>query len=86
MQFTQKSIYQTPYVFVSRLDDTSDYFDTFNALSNKKVALVNGYAIHDILKKEQPTLSLIPIESVKNGFDQHRYFYRKCSNGKILYQ
>jgi len=70
MNFTQKSIYQTPYVFVSRLDDTSDYFDTFNALSNKKVAVVDGYTIHEILKKEQPKLSLVSLNSVKDGFEK----------------
>jgi polar amino acid transport system substrate-binding protein len=70
MRFTHKSVYTTPYVFVTRLDDKSDYFNTFSSLENKKVAVVDGYSIHDILKKEKPNLSIIALKSTKDGFEK----------------
>jgi len=70
MQFTKKSIYKTPYVFVTRANDNSDYFETFDALKNKRVAVVEDYSIHDTLKKEQPLLPLLTVKSTKEGFEK----------------
>ncbi len=70
MQFTKKSIYKTPYVFVTRVEDNSDYFETFNALKNKRVAVVEDYSIHDTLKKEQPHIPLLTVKSTKEGFEK----------------
>jgi polar amino acid transport system substrate-binding protein len=72
MQFTSKSIYKTPYVFVTRVKDTRDYFETFNALENKKVAIVKKSSIHDILKKDKPQISLFTVESTKIAFEKLR--------------
>ncbi len=74
MNYTQKSVYQTSYVFVVNKEDKSDYFETFKSAKNKKVAVVEGYSIQDKLKKDMPDFPLLSVPSVKEGLSrlQHK--------------
>ena len=72
LNFTKNAIFKTPYVFVSRIDDKNDYLETFQAIKNKKVAVVDGYTIHSILKEEKPNIPLITVKSLDEGFEKLR--------------
>jgi PAS domain S-box-containing protein len=71
MNFTKNILYKTPYVFVVHKDNENDHFDTFNSLkNNEKIAVVDGYTIHGIMKDKQPKVNLITVPSVMDGFTQ----------------
>jgi len=68
MNFSEKNIFSTSYIFVSRLDE--DYLAGFAGLENKKIAVVGGYTIHGILKNNRPDLPLILLQGTQEGFDK----------------
>jgi len=70
LNFTKNNIFKTPYVFVSRADDKNDYLETFKVIQNKKVAVVQGYTIHGILKENIPKLPLLTVNNIKEGFEK----------------
>lgn len=72
LNFTKNTIFKTPYVFVSRVDDKSDYLETFQAIKNKKVAVVDGYTIHGILKDKKPNISILTVKNLSEGFEKVR--------------
>jgi len=72
VNFTKNNIFKTPYVFVSRRNDDSDYLETFSVIENKKVAVVDGYTIHGILKVNVPKLPLLTVKSIGEGFEKVR--------------
>lgn len=76
LHFTKNNIFKTPYVFVTRVNDSHDYLEGFKVINNKKVAVVQGYTIHSILKQKLPKLPLLTVNNVKEGFD-------KVSNKKL---
>lgn len=63
LNFTKKSIYTTPYVFVAREKDKENYFE-FKDIKNKRVGVIQGYAIEDKIKKDMPDFPLIYIQSI----------------------
>lgn len=54
-----------PYVIVAR-DENRQEFD-LQSLKGKKVAVVNKYAIHDLLESDHPELNLIPVADFSEG-------------------
>ncbi|MCU7835813.1 MAG: ABC transporter substrate-binding protein [gamma proteobacterium symbiont of Taylorina sp.] len=66
MNFSDKNIFSTAYVFVSRQKE--NYLDGFKALKDKKIAVVGGYTIHGIIKEERPKLPLVLLEGTEEGF------------------
>ncbi|OOY96981.1 hypothetical protein BOW22_11360 [Solemya velum gill symbiont] len=46
------------------------YIGDLRNLAGKRVAVVDGYAIHDWLKNEHPELQLVPVESPPEGLKQ----------------
>jgi len=72
VNFTKNVIFKTPYVLVSRANDKNDYLETFQAIENKKVAVVDNYTIHTILKDKKPNTSILTVKNLKEGFDKVR--------------
>lgn len=68
LNFTDHTLYSTPYVLVSR--EGEDYLDGLNNISNKKIGILKNSAIQGRLKESRLHLKLTPLETVKNGFDQ----------------
>ncbi|MFK5894545.1 MAG: transporter substrate-binding domain-containing protein [Pseudomonadota bacterium] len=68
MAFTDKNIFSTYYVFVSR--NNEEYIEGFDNLSEKRVAVVGGYTIHGILKENKPTLALTLLKGTQEGFNK----------------
>jgi len=68
MNFTEKNIFSTPYVFVSRHGE--DYLEGFNDLENRKIAVVDGYTIHGIMTESQPETPLVLLKNAQEGFDK----------------
>jgi len=68
MNFTEKNIFSTPYVFVSRQGE--NYLEGFNNLENKKIAVVGGYTIHGIMTQKQPEIPLILLKNTQEGFNK----------------
>ena len=72
VNFSKNAIFKTPYVFVSRLEDKNDYLETFQAIENKKIAVVDGYTIHGILKDKKPNIPILTVKNVEDGFEKVR--------------
>ncbi|MCU7836799.1 MAG: transporter substrate-binding domain-containing protein [gamma proteobacterium symbiont of Taylorina sp.] len=68
MNFTEKNIFSTPYVFVSRKNE--DYLDGFDDLENKKIAVVGGYTINGIMNESRPDIPLVLLKSTQEGFEK----------------
>jgi signal transduction histidine kinase/ABC-type amino acid transport substrate-binding protein/CheY-like chemotaxis protein len=47
--------------------DNIQYVNDINELQGRKVAVVKGYAIHDILVKNHPGLNLVPVSNISSG-------------------
>ncbi|WP_136807043.1 EAL domain-containing protein [Desulfosediminicola flagellatus] len=58
-----------PMVIISR--DSEGFIDGLQSLVNqeKRVAVVESYASHDLIKNNHPDLELMPVDSVKAGLD-----------------
>ena len=56
-----------PMVIVT--DQNVPYIGHMNDLRGKNIAVVNGYASHDILKQKHPELDLMPVENVAAGLN-----------------
>ena len=68
MNFPNKHIFSTYYVFVSR--QSEDYLSGFDDMANKKLAIVDGYTIHGLLKEHKPNYPLVLVENINIGFDK----------------
>jgi len=66
LNFTTNRLFSIPYIFVTRNNDF--YADGFNSLGNAKLALVKGYAIEEIVKKEYSSLKYETVSNIKEGF------------------
>ena len=45
------------------------FIDTIDAIADKTIAVIKGYAFIDILKKRFPTITLVEVDSINEGFD-----------------
>lgn len=72
VNFTENVIFKSPYVFITRRNDINNYKNTFESIQNKRVAIVKGYAIQNILEKEFPTFNFISLETTTEGFEKLR--------------
>jgi len=68
LNYTQNSLFTVPHVFVTHKGE--NYTNGFSALTNKKVAVVEGYAIEGILKSNHPNLNFITVHNIQDGFLQ----------------
>jgi len=68
MNFTEKNFFSTHYVFVSRQGE--DYLEGFDAIQNKKIAVVNAHAIQELINKNKPDLPLVVLNGTQDGFDK----------------
>jgi len=68
MNFTEKNIFSTPYVFVSRQGE--DYLEGFDSITDKKVAVVGGYTIHEMMKENSPDIPLVILTGTQQGFNK----------------
>ncbi|XOB63097.1 transporter substrate-binding domain-containing protein [Campylobacterota bacterium DY0563] len=68
MNFTKKNIFEAPYVLVVRNSDKTDYFKKLNEISNKKISVVNNYAIQNILKEAYPESIIYASKNTKTAF------------------
>jgi len=73
------SIFTKPYISmpirIFARDDMS-YIGNIQNLSGKTIAIANGYAIHDWLKTNHPTLKLVPVDTPEEGL-------KAVSNSKV---
>ena len=76
MDFTTRNLFDIPFAFVTRADDKSDYFNVFDALEGKTIAVVEGYPIEDMIRDERPDIELITVKNMTEGFE-------KLRNGEI---
>lgn len=68
MSFTRKTLYTTPYVFVSRLGE--DFLEGFNDAAGKRIAVPAKSTIQGILNQSMPDLNLIPIDAIDQCFER----------------
>ncbi len=68
MNFPPTPIFTTNYVFISRQGE--DYANGFAAIQGKKIAVVDGYTIHGIMKEHKPNISLTLLKATTDGFTQ----------------
>lgn len=45
------------------------FIETIDAIADKTIAVIKGYAFIDILKKRFPTITLVEVDSINEGFD-----------------
>lgn len=57
--------FTTPTVIVSRKN--AFYADSINSLEGKKLALVRGFAIVELVRKNNPEIELVLVDSIKAG-------------------
>jgi len=65
-------LFSNPYLrfpMVIVTDQGAPYIGDLKDLKGKKIAVVNGYASHDILKDRHPELDLLPTDDVKAGLN-----------------
>ncbi len=67
LRFTQKPLFSTPYVLVSRKGE--DFSDGFDNLKNAKVATISSSTIESLLKKKRPNVKFSLVKTAKDGFD-----------------
>jgi len=67
LQFTQKPLFSTPYVLVSRKNE--DYSNGFDNLKNAKVATIGSSTIESLLKEKRPNVNFSLVKTAKDGFD-----------------
>lgn len=67
LHFTNKPLFSTPYVFVSRKNE--NYPNGFNDLKDKKVTTIKNYAIHAYLTKTKPHIKPILTDTVTEGLN-----------------
>ena len=63
--FTKNVIFTIPNVFVSK--KSSNYKKGFADLKDKKVAVIGGYAIESLLKRDKPNIPLVSVNNVIDG-------------------
>ncbi|MCK5776067.1 MAG: transporter substrate-binding domain-containing protein, partial [Bacteroidales bacterium] len=68
LNFTQNTLFTIPYVFVTLAGE--NYSNGFDALKNKKLAVVKGYAIEGIIEKNYPNQDFHTAHNVQDGFLQ----------------
>ncbi len=74
MNFTE------PYISIPLVLATKDdipFIDNFQDINNKKVGLVQGYALIEVLKKKYPNLNIIEVKNTQDGL-------HKVADGKIF--
>ncbi len=64
--FSNKPLFSSPYVFVSRED--KDYLNGFNDIGDDKVEVVENYTIETILKKERPDIKFKTTPTLEDAF------------------
>jgi len=72
MNFSEKTLFSTPYVFVSRQEENFvDGFKRFEAEPvTQKLAVVGNYTIHGIMQKNKADISLVLLNGTEEGFDK----------------
>lgn len=60
--------FSTPTVIVSRKN--AFYADSLDSLEGKKLALVKGFAIVELVKKNNPDIELVLVDSIKTGLNE----------------
>lgn len=71
MNFTQNTLYKTPYVFTVHKDNQRDYFDTFDSLvGDEKVAVIEDSTIHKIIEEQYPDINPILLKLTQEGFSK----------------
>lgn len=68
MTYSSIPIFSTNYIFVSR--NNEDYSLGFDSVENKKLAVVENYTIHKLLKITHPETSLSLVKTVTQGLKQ----------------
>ena len=64
--------FTTPYLIFPLVIATKNkeiFVDSLESIIDKKIALVNGYAFNEILKKRYPTMSIVEVNSVEAGLN-----------------
>lgn len=68
MTFSKTPIFSTNYVFISRKN--TDFPSGFSSLTNKTLAVVEGYTIHKLLKNRHPEIPLTLVPTIAQGLKQ----------------
>ncbi len=68
LNYSEKPIFSSPYVFVSREDQ--NYLNGFDDIRDDKVEVVKNYTIETILKKERPNLKFQTTDTLDNAFER----------------
>ncbi|MGB3752097.1 MAG: diguanylate cyclase [Arcobacteraceae bacterium] len=69
MNFTKAYIHD-PFVVITKLNRV--FIKDLSALSNKKIGIVNSYAINSILRSKNPSIDFVNVKSSKEGLDKVR--------------
>ncbi|MCK5294023.1 MAG: transporter substrate-binding domain-containing protein, partial [Arcobacteraceae bacterium] len=72
--------FTTPYIMAPIIVATKvgvPFVDNLESIMDKKLGVVKGYALHETLKEEYPSINLIEVKSIKDGLD-------KVSSGEIF--
>ncbi len=67
MRFTKPYI-ETPIVIATKTG--LPFIDEISQIKNKKLAIVKGYSLFEILKKEHPFLNLVEVSSIDEGLEK----------------
>ncbi len=75
MQYTEKTLFSTPYVLVMRktdkaITDLNRFIQQDEIVRPPILALVEHYTIHGLMKKNKPTIPLFFLKGTASGFDQ----------------
>lgn len=65
LNFT-KPYLKVPFVLITQKDQA--FFSDMNAFKNKKISLIQGYAISELLKIKYPDVEFVDVESIEDGF------------------
>lgn len=74
LNFTNNTLYSTPFVFVSR--DGEDYPTGFADAKGKKIGVLVDSTIHGIMDERMPDINLINVANPEEGFE-------RLSKGKL---
>ena len=70
LDFTKKTLFKVPVVFVTHIDDNNIYEHAKFDLKNKKIGIVKGRAIYKKLLKRFPDFHFIELSSANEGFEK----------------
>jgi len=76
LNFTKKVLFKIPLVLVTNINDKKIYEDTKFDLGNKKIGIVKGRAVKNVIVEKFPYFNIVEVSSIEDGLN-------KVENGEI---